>query len=310
MKSQIIISLAIVALTSSLVHAGILEIPGPGTKLSGIGVVSGWKCDASGDITVRFNDGDLLAMVYGSERDDTYSVCGDTNNSFLAIFNWALLGDGEHLAVAYDNGVEFARSTFEVATTGEKFLSEASGQCMVPDFPSPGESTLVEWNESTQHFEMVLYEEPEEPEACVSSVEEESEPLEDDSSEANGVVWWTPGQGAGLAAIRAKPEDDYNVAWCTSQDGQVEVRLSDDTRADCVLPTYAVEADFADKWYEAIGQAVHYARILKKRPGVLLILEQTHDCRYLSRLCAALTGVRVQGQSIWVWTTGPASCRS
>ena len=43
-------------------------------------------------------------MVYGSERDDTYSVCGDTNNSFLAIFNWALLGDGEHIAVAYDNG--------------------------------------------------------------------------------------------------------------------------------------------------------------------------------------------------------------
>ena len=302
MKSHIAISLASLVLVSSLAQAGMLEIPGPGARLSGIGVISGWKCDASGDITVRFNGGDPLVMVYGSERADTYRPCGDTNNSFVAIFNWALLGDGEHVAVAYDNGVEFARSWFEVATTGEEFLSEASGQCLVPDFPSAGETTLLEWNESTQHFEMVLDEEPQEPGACVSSAQETAEPLEDGSSAADALVWWTP--------LRAAPEDEYNAAWCSAQDGQAEVRLLDDTRADCVLPVYAVEADFADKWYEAIGQAVHYARLLKKRPGVLLILEQTRDCRYLSRLCAALTGIRVRGQSIRVWTTGPVSCQS
>lgn len=306
MKSHIIISLAGVVLASSLAHAGIhagmLEIPGPGDKLSGIGVISGWKCEANGDITVRFNDGDPLIMVYGSERGDTSETCEDTNNGFVAIFNWALLGDGEHVAVAYDNDEEFARSRFEVATTGEEFLSEASGQCVVPDFPSAGETTLLEWNESTQHFEMVLDEEPQEPGACVASAQETSEPLGESSPEAKDSVWWTP--------LRAAPEDDYNRAWCTAQDGQAEVPLLDDTRADCVLPAYAVEADFADKWYEAIGQAVHYARILNKRPGVLLILEQTRDCRYLSRLCAALTGVRVRGRSIQVWTTGPVSCQS
>ena len=305
MKSHITISLASLVLASSLAQAGMLEIPGPGAELSGIGVISGWKCDASGDITVRFNDGEPLVMVYGSERDDTHRACGDTNNSFVSIFNWALLGDGEHVAVAYDAGVEFARNRFEVATTGEEFVSEASGQCLVPDFPSAGETTLLEWSESTQHFEMVLADEPEEPQepgACVSSGQETAEPLTDSSSAADAGLWWTP--------FRAAPEDDYNAAWCTAQDGQVEVRLLDDTRADCVLPAYAVEADFADKWYEAIGQAVHYARLLKKRPGVLLILEQTRDCRYLSRLCAALTGVRVRGQSIRVWTTGPVSCQS
>lgn len=128
MKSHITISLASLVLASSLAQAGMLEIPGPGAKLSGIGVISGWKCDASGDITVRFNDGEPLVMVYGSERDDTQPACGDTNNSFVSIFNWALLGDGEHVAVAYDAGVEFARTRFEVATTGEEFVSEASGQ--------------------------------------------------------------------------------------------------------------------------------------------------------------------------------------
>lgn len=305
MKSHITIGLASLVLASSPAQAGMLEIPGPGAKLSGIGVISGWKCDASGDITVRFNGGEPLVMVYGSGRDDTQHACGDTNNSFVSIFNWALLGDGEHVAVAYDAGVEFARSRFEVATTGEEFVSEASGQCLVPDFPSAGETTLLEWSESTQHFEMVLAEEPEEPEepgACASSAQETAEPLGESSPEADAGLWWTP--------FRAAPEDDYNAAWCTAQDGQLEVRLLDDTRADCVLPAYAVEADFADKWYEAIGQAVHYARILKKRPGVLLILEQTRDCRYLSRLCAALTGVRVRGQAIRVWTTGPVSCQS
>ena len=37
------------------------------------------------------------------------------------------LGDGEHTAIAYDNGVKFAESTFTVTTTGEAFLTGAQG---------------------------------------------------------------------------------------------------------------------------------------------------------------------------------------
>ena len=33
-------------------HAATLEIPGNGAKLSGIGVIAGWKCAAEGDITI------------------------------------------------------------------------------------------------------------------------------------------------------------------------------------------------------------------------------------------------------------------
>ncbi|MCE2484845.1 MAG: hypothetical protein J4F42_04995 [Desulfurellaceae bacterium] len=153
----------LITLASSLAHATTLENPGKNLSYSGIGVISGWKCEAEGTITVRFDDDELLTvhMVYGSERGDTKEtpegeiICGDTDNGFLAIFNWALLGDGEHTAVAYDNGEEFARSTFEVGTLGEEFVREAEAEVRVEDFPSPGESTLLVWNESSQHFEVV-----------------------------------------------------------------------------------------------------------------------------------------------------------
>ena len=116
----------VVVLVPALVHAAELEIPGNGAKLSGIGVISDWKCEASGPLTVRFNDGDPIPLPYGGERSDTAGVCGDTNNGFSTVQNWAHLGDGTHTAATYDNGVEFARSTFEVATTGEEFVKGAS----------------------------------------------------------------------------------------------------------------------------------------------------------------------------------------
>ena len=142
-----------------LAHAAVLENPGNDQIYSGIGVISGWKCEATA-ITVAIDDGDPIPMLHGSERGDTKEtaegeiICGDTPNGFVAIWNWALLSDGEHEAVAYDNGVEFARSTFTVGTLGEAFV-EGETEVWVEDFPSPGESTLLGWNESSQHFEVV-----------------------------------------------------------------------------------------------------------------------------------------------------------
>ena len=82
-------------------------------------------------------------------------MCGDDgHNGFFSFFNWAILGDGEHTAVAYDNGVAFARSTFTVVTAGEEFVVGARARGRVPDFPSPGELTWFTWNQSTQHLEM------------------------------------------------------------------------------------------------------------------------------------------------------------
>ena len=143
-------------LVSSIVHAATLDIPGEGTTLSGIGVISGWKCEA-GELAIRFNGDTPLPLVYGSERKDVLEegVCAHANVGFVAIWNWGNLRAGEHTAVVYDDGEEFARSTFTVASTGEKFVRGASGQCRIANFPASGESTLFAWNESTQHLELV-----------------------------------------------------------------------------------------------------------------------------------------------------------
>lgn len=138
---------------ASVAQAATLGIPGQTTTVSGIGVISGWKCTA-GRLTVRFNDGPSIPLAYPTERPDTRSVCGDTNNGFVAIMNWGNLGDGWHTAVVYDNGREFARSTFQVVTTGEAFLRDAEGECVVPDFPDRGENALFTWNTGTQHLEL------------------------------------------------------------------------------------------------------------------------------------------------------------
>ena len=134
---------------------GTLENPGRGTTMSGVGVISGWKCDA-GELTVRFNGGAPLPLLYGSVRTDVRDAgaCPHAEVGFVALWNWGNLGDGQHTAVVYDDGREFTRSTFRVVTTGEAFLPDAEGQCVVPDFPAPGENALFTWSTGTQHLEL------------------------------------------------------------------------------------------------------------------------------------------------------------
>jgi hypothetical protein len=90
-----------------------------------------------------------------------------------------------------------------------------------------------------------------------------------------------------LALIIVKPsaaaERDYQKAWCDAHGGQMEVVLTDNTRADCVTNTHAIEFDFAPKWAEAIGQALHYAALTGKQPGIVLIMAPG-DEKFRSRL--------------------------
>ena len=134
----------------SVGHTATLEIPGSGSTQSGIGVISGWKCDANGQLTVRFNGGRSLPLIYRSERGDTRSVCGDSDNGFVAIWNWGVLGDGRHTAVVYDNGAEFDRATFTVVTPGVDFLRGVSGSGTAT--LSNGQRVTLQWSEGSQSF--------------------------------------------------------------------------------------------------------------------------------------------------------------
>lgn len=75
-------------------------------------------------------------------------------------------------------------------------------------------------------------------------------------------------------------ESDYVNAYCT---GEVEYKLPDKTRVDCLTDEYAMEFDWAKKWYEGVGQALWYAYNTGKKPCLVLILKTQNDYIYYNR---------------------------
>ena len=132
------------------IDIGFLENPGPNSFQSGIGVISGWVCEA-GEVLIEFN-GEAQPAAYGTERLDTQDYCGDTDNGFGLLFNWNRLEDGEHTVVALVDGEELGRATIQVTTLGEDFVRDADGECEAVGFPSPEEMVTLTWQEPLQNF--------------------------------------------------------------------------------------------------------------------------------------------------------------
>lgn len=96
-------------------------------------------------------------------------------------------------------------------------------------------------------------------------------------------------------------EKDYQRVWCDAHYGSMEVVLPDKARVDCVTTTHAIEFDFAKKWAESIGQAMYYGQVLKKSPGIVLIIEdQNKDQKYINRV-KAVSGL----YKMDLWTITP-----
>lgn len=131
-----------------------LENPQPGSFQSGIGLISGWSCQGP-TIGVAVDGGLQQMAPYGSSRADTASLCGanNTNTGFGLLFNYNVLGAGTHTAQLYVNGTQRGAPTqFTVTAPGGEFLSGASRQVSVPDFPAPGKTAVLIWQESQQNF--------------------------------------------------------------------------------------------------------------------------------------------------------------
>jgi hypothetical protein len=127
-----------------------LENPPQGGTVSGISLISGWKC-TTGTLTFTIDNGPPGTLVYGSSRGDT--PCNNPNNGFVALWNWNLVGAGQHTIRVFDNGAQFAEATFTVATCGTEFLSGARGTCVLPNFV--GFTVVTQWQESLQNFAIV-----------------------------------------------------------------------------------------------------------------------------------------------------------
>ncbi len=140
--------------TPAITH--VLDIPAAGGLYSGVGAIHGWICEPMGELTIRFNGGNPIPLLYGAQRADVLAAgaCDHAAVGFVTIWNWSELGDGEHTAVVYDGEAAIAERTFMVATFGVPFLTEAAGSCLIDDFPAPGETAHFTWVQETQHLEL------------------------------------------------------------------------------------------------------------------------------------------------------------
>ena len=133
---------------------GYLENPGAASFQSGIGVISGWTCDSRSrrDCVERGAAGGGRMARHGSIR----RRCAATaDNGFGLLFNWNLLGDGEHEVVALVDGVELDRATVMVTTLGAEFLRDVTGTCTAADFPTMDETVTLAWQQTQQNFVIV-----------------------------------------------------------------------------------------------------------------------------------------------------------
>jgi hypothetical protein len=67
-------------------------------------------------------------------------------------------------------------------------------------------------------------------------------------------------------------------------DGKKEVTFTDRIRIDIITKDHAIEVEFADKWYQAVGQSLFYGIKTGLHPGIVLIMKKEVDALYLDRL--------------------------
>ncbi|MDB4311963.1 hypothetical protein N9937_00895 [bacterium] len=93
----------------------------------------------------------------------------------------------------------------------------------------------------------------------------------------------------------------YQQIVCDIHDADVEVRNEDNTRTDCLSVEESIEVDFAPKWYECLGQAMHYARLNRnKAVCMLVVMNRKDESRVVSaKMLIDHFHLPVEVQQIW-----------
>ena len=149
----------------------------PSGARSGIGLISGWVCEAE-EVEIRIfhaTQGRIrtLNAAYGTSRPDTAGQCqhDSTNTGFGMTFNFNQLPEGNYTIQAFADdepiGVERAFSVnhlVDFATAdlapfdtddNDRFLRGLTGTCSVENFPTAGDTTRLEWEQSLQNFTII-----------------------------------------------------------------------------------------------------------------------------------------------------------
>ena len=145
-----LLAAGLLSLSVTALAQGTLENPRPAGIESGIGLVSGWHCNA-GTVQIQFDNGALTPAAYGTPRADTAGICGDSDNGFGLLWNYNLLGPGPHVVRAFADGVQFASANFEVHTLGQEFIE---GLTLTKEITALdiGKQLELSWQQSKQGF--------------------------------------------------------------------------------------------------------------------------------------------------------------
>lgn len=157
MKKYQIQSIAISALFFASVTASAqssLENPSHNSYQSGIGIISGWACNANGSQVDVLIDGMFpMPMATGTERGDTANVCGRIDTGLSYLFNFNGFGAGQHTAQLRINGqLQGTPASFTVVVPAGEFARGLNKEVNVQDFPVAGSNTVLVWQESSQNF--------------------------------------------------------------------------------------------------------------------------------------------------------------
>ena len=132
---------------------GFLENPPDGSQQTGVGIISGWACEAN-NILAKLN-GISYKVAYGTERLDTEEVCGDTHNGFSLLWNWNNLEPGEYTVEVIVDGDVLDSADIEAFHLGKEFYEDLSHSRVLHGFPTPEESVTIKWVEALQNFTLV-----------------------------------------------------------------------------------------------------------------------------------------------------------
>ena len=104
-----------------------------------------------------------------------------------------------------------------------------------------------------------------------------------------------------VAPARAETEAEACQRLAAKYDAEVEVVLPDESRVDLLSETTAWEADWAEKWPEAVGQSVLYAIWTDREPGIILLVrDRRAEKHYLlrCRLVCERLGITMRAETI------------
>lgn len=131
---------------------GYLGTPVADTTVSGVGVISGYHC-TSKDIDV-YVDGVWAGKAgAGTRLLGTQGVCGRTDTGYSILYNFNNLANGLHVITVSADGIpQDAHAFTTVKSGGIPWLTGASRIVTVPDFPTPGTTSVIQWVQSYQNF--------------------------------------------------------------------------------------------------------------------------------------------------------------